>query len=268
MTDSRAIGVFDSGLGGLTVLRELMLHFPRESFIYLGDTARLPYGSKSPTTIRKYSEQNIAYLIKQDVKAIVIACNSASSQFLEEREFASRPLYNVIEPGSLVAASSTTTGHIGILGTRATVTSEAYPHAIQKIRSDITVHQQPCPLFVPLAEEGWEADDPLTSLIVFRYLQPLLQKNIDTVVMGCTHYPMLKNSIQKVFGASVRLVDSGKAIADLIEKDVAAERLHRKTETPVQELHLLTTDANPHFQLQAQKFLDPFEITEFELINV
>jgi glutamate racemase len=196
ISDSRPIGVFDSGIGGLTVLKELAHQFPHENFLYLGDTARLPYGSKSPQTIRKYSEQNIHFLQKQNVKAIVIACNTASSQ-VPEKELLETPIYNVIEPGSLRALQLSNSKKIGLVATRATVQSQAYTKRIHSLEPKAEVFAQAAPLFVPLAEEGWDSD-PITNLIVFRYLKPLLDENIDTLILGCTHYPLVKEKIESI----------------------------------------------------------------------
>ena len=180
--DSRPIGVFDSGIGGITVLRELVRSFPTENFIYLGDTARLPYGSKSAATVRNYSVQNMKFLISRDVKAIVVACNTASTQIFENT-FENCPVYNVIDPGSKLAAEQTKNKKVGVLATRATVKAKSYTDKIKAIDSEIEVLSQACPLFVPLAEEGWN-EDPITNLIAFRYLQNLKAAEVDTVVLG------------------------------------------------------------------------------------
>ncbi|MGZ5279028.1 MAG: glutamate racemase [Pseudobdellovibrionaceae bacterium] len=182
------IGVFDSGVGGLTVLKELAAHFPNEEFLYLGDTARLPYGTKSPETIRQYSEQILNFLTARKVDALIIACNTASSQ-VPEKEWLSLPVFNVIEPGAEFAVASSENKHIGVLGTRALVASGAYQKEILKLSPDAQVFAQSCPLFVPLAEEGW-LEDPITNLIAYRYLHPLLESKIDTLILGCTHYPL------------------------------------------------------------------------------
>lgn len=264
-TDSRPIGVFDSGIGGLTVLKELALQFPQENFLYLGDTARLPYGSKSPQTIRKYSEQNIHFLEKQNVKAIVIACNTASTQ-MTEKEFDNLPVYNVIEPGSERALQLTQSGRIGVLGTRATVNSQAYTKKILEFEPKAQVFDQACPLFVPLAEEGWDSD-PVTNLIVFRYLSPLLQNHIDTLILGCTHYPILKNSIARVTGSSIELVDSGEAIARWLEKDFTDGRVKRNTESS-RHIDVMTTDYSSHFLEIAQRILKPVKADGFRVVDL
>ncbi|XGC82319.1 glutamate racemase [Bdellovibrio bacteriovorus] len=264
--DSRPIGVFDSGIGGLTVLKELALQFPQESFLYLGDTARLPYGSKSPSTIRKYSEQNIIFLEKQNVKAIVIACNTASSQ-LTEHEFDGLPIYNVIEPGSQRALEVSSSKRIGVLGTRATVNSKAYTKKIMEFDSKAQVFDQACPLFVPLAEEGWDSD-PVTNLIVFRYLTPLLQNHIDTLILGCTHYPILKNSISRVTGSSVELVDSGEAIARWLDRDMKENRLGASPGVEPRRIEIMTTDHSDHFTEAAMRILKPVKADGFRVVDL
>jgi glutamate racemase len=200
--DQRPIGVFDSGIGGITVLRELIKKFPQENFIYLGDTARLPYGSKSAPTVRKYSEQNMNFLISKNVKALVVACNTASTQ-VNETVFLGLPVYNVIDPGSLLASSLTQTMNVAVLATRATVKANSYETKIKHHNPKINVFSVACPLFVSLAEEGWH-DDPITEQIAERYLADLKNRNIDTVVLACTHYPLLKKPILKAFRRSHR----------------------------------------------------------------
>lgn len=265
-SDSRPIGVFDSGIGGLTVLKELAVRFPQENFLYLGDTARLPYGSKSPQTIRKYSEQNIHFLEKQNVKAIVIACNTASSQ-LTEREFDGLPIYNVIEPGSQRALEMSTSGKIGLLGTRATVNSKAYTKKIFELNPNAQVFDQACPLFVPLAEEGWDAD-PITNLIVYRYLKPLLDQGIDTLILGCTHYPILRMSIARASGSSIELVDSGEAIAHWLAKDFTEGRLSPNLNGDSQHIDIMTTDYSSHFTEVAHRILNPVKPNDFRIVDL
>lgn len=266
MSDERAIGVFDSGLGGLTVLRELAHRFPKESFLYLGDTARLPYGSKSPETIRKYSEQNIRLLKDRGVKAIVIACNSASTQVMEH-EWEGLPVYNVIEPGAKLALKKSTTGRIGVLGTRATVQSEAYPQKIRELSAETEIFSQACPLFVPLAEEGWD-QDPITNLIVFRYLQSVMQNHVDVLILGCTHYPLLKNAIARVTGSSVELVDSGEAIAEWLDEDFKSGRLKSRDASEKRKIDILTTDFSTHFNELGSRILKPDHADSFSVVNI
>lgn len=264
--DNRKIGVFDSGIGGLTVLTELLHTFPDESFVYLGDTARLPYGSKSPQTIRKYSEQNIDFLLKYDVKAIVIACNSASANF-HEKDWNGIPIYNVIEPGALTAIAISASKRIGILGTRATINSKAYTNEILKNLPNAAVFDIACPLFVPLAEEGWD-NDPITNLIVYRYVSQIMQYNIDTIILGCTHYPLLKNSIAKTSGNDINLVDSGHALADQLKHDFGNNKIKpRKDETP-RTIEIVTTDFSDQFLELAQKILTPYKANNFKIVNL
>lgn len=262
--DNRPLGVFDSGIGGLTVLRELIHEFPNESFVYLGDTARLPYGAKSPQTIRKYSEQNVEFLLKQDVKAVVIACNSASAQF-PESEFKSIPTYNVIGPGVERALSHSKTLRIGVLGTRATIKSQAYSLGLKSKNPKVEVFDVACPLLVPLAEEGWDAD-PLTNLIVYRYVSQILPQNIDTLILGCTHYPLLKNSISRATGASVELIDSGEAMAQLLKQEFQVGRIQPSQER--QFVKVLTTDFSEHFNSLAERILKPYGADSYGIVDL
>lgn len=261
-----AIGVFDSGIGGLSVLKELLKAFPNEDFIYLGDTARLPYGSKSPETIRKYSVQLMDYLVAQNVKAIVIACNSASSQ-VNETQYKSRPVYNVITPGAQKAIQMSKTKCIGVLGTRATIQSEAYLKKIKSLEPSIEVHSKACPLFVPFAEEGLDGHT-LTNQTVEMYLEPLLNnKKIDTLILGCTHYPLLKKSISQ-FTKEIYLVDSGTAMAEAIQADMKNGKLAMAPALggtrPQRHIDLQATDHSDHYKNLAQSILqlsDPIEFT-------
>lgn len=266
MIDSRPIGVFDSGIGGVTVLKVLATRFPQESFLYLGDTARLPYGSKSGQTIRRYSEQNVHYLLRQGVKAVVIACGSASSQF-PESEFEGVPVYNVVHPGSFKALSVTKNKKVGILGTKATVKSGAYAHELIRLDDKVEVFSQACPLFVPLAEEGWD-DDPITNLVAYRYVNPIVKTGIDTLILGCTHYPILKEAIRKVAGPDVTLVDSGEAIADLIAQDIERGHFKPVKEGSEQNIQVMTTDASDYFTNLAKQILTPVVAHEFRVVDI
>lgn len=265
--DSRPIGVFDSGIGGLTVLRELLKNFPDENFIYLGDTARLPYGSKSADTVRKYTEQNMNFLKGRGVKAIVVACNTASTQVFET-EYEGLPVYNVIDPGSELAARMTENNRVAVIATRATVKAATYTKKIHAHKPEIEVFSTACPLFVPLAEEGWH-DDPITNLIAFRYLQGLKGQDVDTVVLGCTHYPLLKTAIQKVFGNHVNLVDSGEAIAKLLHRDIAKNRVE-KSDKSGDRLLICLTDAGAQFEKLALTLVGDFTDQKivFETVSV
>lgn len=251
--DNRPIGVFDSGIGGITVLRELVKAFPNENYIYLGDTARLPYGSKSPETVRKYLLQNMKYLVSRDVKAIVVACNTASTQVTEDH-FEGRPVYNVITPGADLAVKKTENKRIAVLGTRATIRSGSYTKKIKALMPEAQVFSQACPLFVPLAEEAWY-DDPVTNIIAFRYLQNLKKAEVDTVVLGCTHYPLLKTSIRKVFGNYVHLIDSGEAIALELADDFNRDHVKIASNPEKNYLIVALTDHSEQFENLSNELL-------------
>ncbi len=221
----RPIGVFDSGVGGLTVFRELEQALPDEPMIYLGDTARVPYGTRSPSTVQRYSLEAQRFLQRHEIKLLVVACNSASSVALEALEQKSDvPVIGVIEPGAHRAVERTRSGVIGVIGTRATVASGAYVRAIHDRRADARVESHACPLFVPLAEEGW-TDNAVARETAEIYLQRLREADVDTLVLGCTHYPLLREVIGATMGDGVELVDSAEAVADEVShllKDQAA----------------------------------------------
>lgn len=241
-----AIGVFDSGIGGITVLSVLAKKFPHERFIYLGDTARLPYGSKSPKTIERYTAQNLSFLKMQGVKALIIACNSASAQW-SGTDFDDIPVFNVITPGARAAIKATHSKRIGIIGTRATIASKAYNKALQQIDNELQIFTQACPLLVPLCEEGW-VDDPVTNLIVYRYLQPLLQQNIDTLILGCTHYPILHTAISRVMGKNIQLIDSGQSVSEDLEAAIVAGKIKASPFSQDLEISIFCTDTGPSFR--------------------
>ena len=207
------IGVFDSGLGGLTVAHAIMRQLPAESLIYFGDTARVPYGPKSPDTVRRYSREISAFLIEQGVKAIVVACNTATAHALPAlRDELEVPVIGVVEPGARAAVRATRSGHIGVIGTAGTIRSQAYVRAIHAENPDVRVTALACPLFVPLVEEGW-TNHEAAHLIAEEYLAPFVKDAIDTLVLGCTHYPLLKPLIGEIVGRSVRLIDSAEETA-------------------------------------------------------
>ena len=210
---SASIGVFDSGIGGLTVAKELIRQLPHESVIYFGDTARVPYGPKSPDTVRRYSREIAAFLRDEGVKSIVIACNTATAHALTAlREEMEMPVLGVVEPGARAAVAATRGGHIGVIGTVGTIKSGAYERAIRALDPNVIITARACPLFVPLVEEGW-TDHDATRLIAREYLQPLVAANVDTLVLGCTHYPLLKPLLRDVLGPDVRLIDSAEETA-------------------------------------------------------
>ncbi|HSL16760.1 MAG TPA: glutamate racemase [Methylomirabilota bacterium] len=215
---SRPIGIFDSGVGGLTVLGALRERLPAEHFVYLGDTARLPYGTKSAATVQRYAVNAARHLAEHDVKLLVVACNTASSYALDALAAISPvPVVGVVEPGAR-AAVATGARRIGVIGTEGTVRSGAYQRALARLAPDAEVEAAPCPLLVPLAEEGW-GDHPVTDQVARTYLAPLLEWGVETVILGCTHYPLLRPSLQRVVGPGVCLVDSATAVADTVVAD-------------------------------------------------
>lgn len=216
--DNRPIGVFDSGIGGLTVLKELSYVLPNESFVYFGDTARLPYGTRSKETIIKYAHQCINFLLSKDVKAIVVACNTASAAALPVmKEFFKEPIIGVIEPGAAAAVEVNKNNKIGILGTCATINSGAYEYEIKKLCPEKYIVSNPCPLFVPIVEEGW-AQTEVAKMVAKEYLKPLIKEGVDTIVMGCTHYPLLKNVVKDIMGPDVCLIDPAHNTAIELKK--------------------------------------------------
>lgn len=213
MADKRPIGVFDSGVGGLTVVGQMQNILPNEDVVYFGDTARVPYGTKSRETVTRFSVENVELLMEYDVKMVVVACNTASSLSLDFLKRCFRvPIVGVIEPGARAAVSATRNRRIGVIGTRATISSGAYEKAVRKIGTGYKVFVQSCPLFVPLVEEGW-TDKKVAHDISSIYLKSLKTEGIDTLVLGCTHYPLLKNAIKKALGGGVFLVDSAREVA-------------------------------------------------------
>jgi glutamate racemase len=224
-----AIGIFDSGIGGLTVLHSLVRLLPDEQLIYLGDTARAPYGTKSAETVTEYALDNARFLVEKGVKLLVVACNSASAVALEA--LASRyhlPVVGVVEPGARAAARSTRNGKVGVIGTEATIASGAYSRALRKCRADLEVYTRACPLFVPLAEEGW-VDNEVTRQTTALYLASLAKSGIDALVLGCTHYPLLKEAIRRFLGPDVTLVDSAEATAQVVHERLGEDGLLRKS---------------------------------------
>ena len=214
------IGIFDSGLGGLTVARSIFERLPYESTVYFGDTARVPYGPKSPETVRRYSLEILDWLLAQGVKAVVIACNTSTAHALRALQDASPvPVVGVIEPGARAAISGSR-GRVGVIGTAGTIASGAYRRAIEARAPALEVVQQPCPLFVPLVEEGW-FEHPAARLIAAEYLRPLKDASVDALVLGCTHYPLLKALLQAEMGPDVRLIDSGEETARALEEILA-----------------------------------------------
>lgn len=212
--DNRCIGVFDSGLGGLTCVREIMTLLPEESIVYFGDTGRVPYGTRSAETIIKYTHSDIRFLKQFDPKAIIIACGTVSTTALDvaKESYPSDKIFGVTEPASVAAAKATQNGNIGVIGTSRSINSGKYEAEIRKVNPVARVFSNPCPLFVPLVENGW-LDKKATYLVAEEYLEPLQKENVDTLILGCTHYPLIKKVIGEIMGKSVTLIDPGKETA-------------------------------------------------------
>src|SRR6266404_6326909 len=254
MSDSRPIGVFDSGIGGLTVVKALRDLLPSESIFYLGDTARVPYGPKSPETVQRYAVELAGILTRKNAKALVVACNTVSSVALPllTRKF-SVPVIGVIEPGARAALQATRNRHIGVIGTRATIRSGAYEKALRATDNNVRVSSRACPLLVPLIEEGL-LDDDVTDRVIARYLEPLLSDGIDTLVLGCTHYPLLAGAITRVLGRKIMLVDSAQNCARAVEEMLNQQSM-RSAATKRGELHVALTDAADNFLTVARNAL-------------
>lgn len=264
----KAIGIFDSGIGGLTVLKEIMKILPNEDFIYLGDTARVPYGIRSPETILKYSYANADFLMHKDIKVLVIACNTASSISTESlKERFKIPVIEVITPGAKSAIKATRNGKVGIIGTEATIKSGSYYRTLKSLNPNIEVYSQACPLFVPLVEEGWTDEDNKVSLMVAeKYLKGLKEKGIDTLILGCTHYPLLKDVIRKVIGVDICLVDSAQETAKELKKLMHDKQLFRFS-VKKGNLQIYVTDDPERFKKIGFRFLG-FDIEEVRLIEI
>jgi glutamate racemase len=266
INNNSPIGVFDSGVGGLTALKEIFRVLPDENTIYLGDTARVPYGIRSPETVTRYSLECMNFLIKKNVKLLVVACNTASSVSLEAiRKSVSVPVIGVIEPGAREAVKSTRNKKIGVIGTEATIRSSAYKKAIEAIDGSVQVFGFSCPLFVPLVEEGW-TEGEIAIMVAEKYLKEVKEKGVDTLVLGCTHYPLLKKVISDVMGSDIRLINSAvetaKRTAGILKKD----GLERKSkEKPSREFYV--TDSPERFVKVGERFLQQ-KIERIEKIAV
>ena len=250
----RPIGVFDSGIGGLTVVAALRKLLPAESIFYIGDTARVPYGGKSQATIERYSQELSGLLLDERAKLIVVACNTASALGVPRlRETLRIPVTGVIEPGAQAAVKATRSGKVGVIGTRATIASRAYERAIEALDPEVRVFTEPCPLLVPLIEEGW-LDDPVTDSIIARYLEKLLRSGVDTLVLGCTHYPLLRAAIQRHAGPDVTLVDSAQNTALAVQKLLRQQKLAAPAKT-AGKLQVALTDQSSAFLRVAEQAL-------------
>ena len=260
------IGIFDSGVGGLTVTREIMRQLPGENLIYFGDTARVPYGSKSKETILRYSTQIANFLLTKKVKAIVIACNTASAYALEElQQQLNIPIIGVIWPGAISAAAATKNKNIGIIGTAGTVKSRVYNKYLRKLDPEFTVVSKACPLFVPLVEEGL-TEDRVTDDIAKRYLSEFKDYNVDALVLGCTHYPLLRNTIRRTLGESVTLVNPAYETAKSLKQLLTEQNL---LNTSGEEVHheYCASDMTDHFVTFADRVL-PVRVDQIRVVNI
>jgi glutamate racemase len=248
----RAIGIFDSGVGGLTVLKALMARLPHESTTYLGDTARVPYGTKSAEVVTRYSVKNGEFLLNKQVKLLVVACNTASAVALPQMSAALKiPVLGVIEPGARAASRITRSGRVGVIGTPGTIHSGAYQRALQEHNSKVSVIAKACPLFVPLAEEGW-VEGEVPRLVAREYLSELRNSGVDTLVLGCTHYPLLKGVISEALGNEVRLVDSAEATADAVAELLASHELLAPAQHSAQHEYFVTDVPHRFLQVGAR----------------
>lgn len=274
-TQQLPIGVFDSGVGGLTVLSAIHQRLPNENLIYLGDTARVPYGTKSPESIKRYASQAADTLIQRNVKALVIACNTASAVSLEllQQQHPNIPIIGVIEPGAEVGCQTSRTGHIAVIATESTIYGQAYHQAITRIRPEAEIVGKACSLFVSLAEEGWTEGD-LLQQIIRRYLNELFDEakernlSIDTMVLGCTHFPVLKNAIAAVVGNSIQLVDSALTTSESLKSYLAKTDLENGN-TKRGEITFLVTDGRERFSRVAKTFFGhSVDISAIELVDI
>ncbi|MBF0587427.1 glutamate racemase [Prosthecochloris sp. N3] len=261
------VGIFDSGIGGLTVVRAMQSLLPSERIIYFGDTARVPYGTKSQVTICRYAHEDTRILMRHQPKLIIIACNTVSALALNVVENSSNglPVLGVLEAGAGLAVERTRNGRIGVIGTQATICSNAYACAIGSMAPDAEVYSRACPLFVPLAEEGF-IDHPATKMIAEEYLEELLVHDIDTLVLGCTHYPILKAMIREITGPDVTIIDSAEAVAESA-RTMLAERGLLSTATETTPPHLLVSDLPQKFQSLYRLFLRTSEVPDVELVG-
>jgi len=255
--DNRPIGIFDSGLGGLTMVKKLTTLLPGENIVYLGDTGRVPYGSRSQDTIIKYAHQDAAFLTGYDIKAMVIACNTVCSVAYNDllRDYGI-PVYEVVSAPAIKASEQTKSGVIGVIGTAATIRSRAYEAALKNINSNFDIHSVACALFVPLVEEGWiDPADEAAQRVAERYLDCLRKSGVDTLILGCTHYPLLREVIAKVMGSEVTLVDSGAETAKYVAKDLGKRDMLNGSKTGG-SIRYFVTDSIEGFSNVASKYLE------------
>ena len=269
---SLPIGVFDSGVGGLTVLRALRQQLPQETFIYLGDTARLPYGTKSADSVLRYSIQAAEFLVEQGIKYLVIACNTASSVAVEplRERFAPMPVIGVIEPGSIAGCAASKSGHIAVLATEGTVRGGAYQRALTRLAPKVRVKSQACSLFVALAEEGW-TEGAIAEAIAHRYIDGLFREDplIDTLLLGCTHFPVLASALRAVIGPSITIVDSAETTARAVHAELKDRGLLRAAQDRPSPPVLQATDSPERFARVGSRFLgEPFDAGRVELVDL
>ena len=252
---SQPIGIFDSGIGGLTVFKEIHKEVPNEGIVYFGDTAHVPYGTKSKETITKFSVDNVLFLQSFGVKMVVVACNTASSLSLEtlQRKF-SIPIVGVIEPGARAALARTKNGRIGVIGTKSTIGSNAYETWLKKLDPSAKVYSNACPLFVPFVEEGW-LDGDIVSKVAHTYLDAFKSFKIDTLILGCTHYPLLSSVIQKTVGPKVRLVNSAEETAKEAKRLLAKLKLGHTVRSKSPDLRFYVSDEPEQFRVLGERFL-------------
>lgn len=264
--NGKYIGIFDSGIGGLTVVKEVKKLLPHENIVYLGDTARVPYGIKSERTIIKYAESNVNFLLSKGIKILIVACNTASAHAVKRlKQKLDIPVIGVIEPGASRAAAVTRNKKIGIIGTPSTINSGAYTKVLMKINPDLEITAKPCPLFVPLAEEGWHNNE-IAILAAQKYLYEFKQIGVDTLILGCTHYPLLKQTIENVMGSDVYLVDSAEESA--IKAKYTIEKLDlARTNKERNENRYFLTDTAETFISVASKFLGD-DLSNIEVVDI
>lgn len=265
------IGVFDSGVGGLTVLRALRSRLPHEDFIYLGDTARLPYGTKSAESVQRYSLQAARFLVERGIKCLVIACNTASSVAVDElrRQFSPVPVIGVIDPGVAAGCRATRSGHIAVLATEGTIRGGSYQRAIMSLRPEAKVDGKACSLFVALAEEGW-CSGPVVEAVAHEYLDDIFRRDpaIDTLLLGCTHFPVLADTLARVVGKHVAIVDSAQTTATALEQELSRLGLARRQGRGARPL-LLATDGPERFARVGSLFLgEAFDASQVELVDL
>ena len=268
MADNRPIGVFDSGLGGLTVLKELKKLLPNERFVYFGDTSRVPYGSKSDETIKMYAMQDERFLLSKDVKYIVAACGTVSAVAADTADVLPVCFMGVVENAVRNAVAATKNRKIGVIGTQATINNGAHKRLIKKLMPDAEVVTAGCPLFVPLVEEGWfSADDSAVNLIAHRYLDSIIESKADTIILGCTHYPILSEAIQKVVGESVTLINMGVSTAEAVKRELSSKNM--LCDNKEGKIELYVSDKTAAFEKVAGILLgDKIEGLDVSLVDI